>query len=74
MRNAIDADNWERAQRLVDDAATRFAQHEWAAAILTTMKRLISKRDKRRAMKEAMFSRRSLNVRLWSRDELRFCG
>ena len=74
VRGAIVADDWERAQRLVDGAATRFAAHEWAAAILATMRRLIGERDKRLAAKEASFSRMSLNVRLSSRDELRFCA
>ena len=55
VRVAIEADNWGQAQKLVDEAATRFAQHEWAAAIIATMRRLIGERDKRLAMKEAAF-------------------
>ena len=73
VRKAIDADNWERAQRLVDDAATRFQGHEWAAAILATMRRLIGERDKWFAMKEASFSNRSMNQRLASRSEALYC-
>ena len=73
MRKAIEADNWERAQRLVDDAATRFGGHEWTAAILVTMRRLIGERDKRIAMKEASFSNRSMNRRLASRVEALYC-
>ncbi len=73
VRTAIEADNWERAQRLVDDAATRFGGHEWAAAILATMRRLIGERDKRIALKEASFSQRSMNRRLASRTEALFC-
>ena len=57
VRVAIEADNWERAKRLIDDAATRFGAHEWAAAILATMRRLVGERDKWLAMKEASFSR-----------------
>ena len=73
VRAAIEADNWERAQRLVDDAAIRFAQHDWAAAVLATMRRLISERDKRVSSKEAAFAKRSMSGRLASRDEIRFC-
>jgi Ca-activated chloride channel homolog len=73
MRKAIEADNWERAQRLVDDAATRFGGHEWTAAILVTMRRLIGERDKWIAMKEASFSNRSMNQRLASRTEAMYC-
>ncbi|MEO8410287.1 MAG: VWA domain-containing protein [Propionivibrio sp.] len=69
VRAAIEADDWERAQRLVDEAAKRFVRHEWAAAILATMHRLIAERDKHLAMKEARFSSRSLSARLSSRDE-----
>ena len=69
VRAAIDADNWERAGRLADDAATRFGGHPWAAAIVATMRRLIGERDKRLAMKEASYAHRSLNVRLSVRDE-----
>ena len=69
---AIEADNWKQAQKLVDDAAARFAQHEWAAAIIATMRRLIAERDKRLASKEASFSRRSMSSRLSMRDEPMF--
>jgi len=72
VRMAIEADNWGQAQKLVDDAAARFAQHEWAAAIIATMRRLIGVRDKRLAMKEAAFSSRSMNSRLSLRDEPTF--
>lgn len=69
VRAAIAADNWERAQRLVDDAATRFGDHPWAAAILATMRRLVAGRDRAHALKEALYSHRALNVRLAARDE-----
>jgi hypothetical protein len=72
VRAAIEADNWGQAQKLVDEAAARFAQHEWAAAIIATMRRLIGVRDKRLAMKEAAFSSRSMNSRLSLRDEPTF--
>ena len=73
VRAAIDADDWKRAQRMVDDAATRFAGHEWAAAVIATMRRLIGERDKQLAMKEASYSRRAMCVRLTSTDETNFC-
>jgi Ca-activated chloride channel homolog len=69
VRLAIAANDWKQAQTLVDEAAARFAKHEWAAAIIATMRRLIGERDKRLAMKEAQFSRRQMNVRLSRRDE-----
>ncbi len=72
VRVAIEADNWGQAQKLVDEAAARFAQHEWAAAIIATMRRLIGERDKRLAMKEAAFSSRSMRTRLSQRDETTF--
>jgi Ca-activated chloride channel family protein len=72
VRVAIEADNWGQAQKLVDEAAARFAQHEWAAAIIATMRRLIGVRDKRLAMKEAAFSSRSMHSRLSLRDEPAF--
>ena len=56
VRAAVDADDWKRAKELVDQAATRFAGHEWAAAVIATMRRLIAERDKRLAMKEASYS------------------
>jgi hypothetical protein len=73
VRAAVDADDWKRAKDLVDQAATRFAGHEWAAAVIATMRRLIAERDKRLAMKEASYSMRSMNVRLSASDELDFC-
>ena len=69
VRAAVEADNWGQAQKLVDDAATRFAKNDWAAAIIATMRRLIGERDKRLALKEAAFSSRSMNSRLSLRDE-----
>lgn len=69
LRTAIAGDNWERARRLLDDAATRFHGHEWATAVLATMRRLVAGREKSRAMKEASFSSQSMHRRLASRDE-----
>jgi Ca-activated chloride channel family protein len=69
VRVAIDADDWPRAEQLASAALQRFAQHEWAAAILATMQRLIGARDKRLSAKEAMYASRSLNVRLSSAHE-----
>lgn len=72
VRTAIDADNWLLAQQLTEAAQTRFAQHEWAAAILATMHRLIGERNKRLASKESMYARHSLSLRLSSCDEASF--
>ena len=69
VRVAIEADDWGQAQKLVDEAATRFAKHEWAAAIIATMRRLIGERDKRLAMKEAAFCQPIDERRLSLRDE-----
>jgi Ca-activated chloride channel family protein len=69
VRSAIEADNWALAEKLVDEAATRFAGHEWAAAIIATMRRLVGERDKRFAAKEAAFSGAVLRSRLASREE-----
>ncbi len=70
VRAAIEADNWERARRLADDAATRFGRHPWAAAIVATMRRLVAERDKRLALKEAAYNSRGLSMRLTVKDEL----
>ena len=72
VRTAIEADNWVLAQQLTEAAQARFAQHEWATAILATMRRLIGERDKHRARKETLYARQSLNVRLSSREEANF--
>jgi Ca-activated chloride channel family protein len=69
VRAAIDANDWKRAQRLVDAAAKRFARHPWAAAIIATMQRLVGERDKRLAAKEASFSARRMQNRLASPHE-----
>jgi hypothetical protein len=69
VRAAIEADDWKKAQRLVAAAASRFAQHPWAAAIIATMQRLISARDRRLATKEASFSAHRMQNRLASPHE-----
>ncbi len=66
---AIAADNWLLAQQLVEAAQGRFAQHEWAAAILGTMRRLVGERNARRASKEAVYASHSMRNRLASFDE-----
>jgi Ca-activated chloride channel family protein len=71
VRAAIDAGDWRRAQDLVEGAIRRFAQHEWAAAILATMKRLIADRDQLVA-KELAFAARSMRSRLAALDEAGF--
>ena len=43
VRAAIAVVNWERARRLVEDAQARFAAHEWASAILATMRTLVAR-------------------------------
>jgi Ca-activated chloride channel family protein len=72
VRAAIEAGDWQRAQQLVDAAAVRFAQHEWASAILATMRRLVGERDGHLAAKEASFSMRSMRGRLLSPVEPNF--
>jgi Ca-activated chloride channel homolog len=64
LRAAIAIDNWERAQRLLEDAQARFAAHEWASAILATMRKLVAERDARRSMKEASYSSSRMANRL----------
>jgi Ca-activated chloride channel family protein len=64
LRAAIAVDNWERARRLVADAQARFAAHEWASAILATMRKLVADRDAQRSMKEARYSSSRMASRL----------
>ena len=64
LRAAIAVDNWERARRLVADAQARFAAHEWASAILATMRKLVADRDAQRSMKEARYSSSRMANRL----------
>jgi Ca-activated chloride channel family protein len=71
VRTAIEAKDWKRAQQLVDAAATRFAQHEWASAIIATMRRLVGDRDQL-AAKEASFSVNRMRRRLASPAEPAF--
>jgi Ca-activated chloride channel family protein len=72
VRAAIDALDWKRAQQLVDAVTARFAQHEWAAAIIATMRRLVGERN-RFAAKEASFSVSRMRRRLASPSEPAFC-
>jgi Ca-activated chloride channel family protein len=72
VRAAIEAGDWQRAQQLVDAAGARFAQHDWASAILATMRRLIGERDHHLAAKEASFSMHSMRHRLVSPAESSF--
>ena len=72
VRGAIEAGDWKRAQQLVDAASARFAQHPWAAAVLATMRRLVSEHDQRLGGKEASFAIRRMNRRLAARDEPAF--
>ena len=72
VRAAIEAGDWNRAQHLVDAAAARFTQHEWASAILATMHRLIGERDRPLAVKEASFSMHTMRRRLVSPAEPSF--
>ena len=69
LRAAIAVENWERAQRLLVDAQARFATHEWASAILATMRKLVADRDARRSMKEARYSSSRMANRLVVADE-----
>ncbi len=72
VRMAIEARDWTLAQRLVETAQGRFAGHEWAAAILSTMQRLIAQRDEQLATKEARYASRSMHGRLASLNEASF--
>jgi hypothetical protein len=69
VQAAIAADNWSLAEQLLETAQGRFAQHEWASAILATMKRLIDDRNARGAGKEAVYAHRSIHGRLASLNE-----
>ena len=72
VREAIEADDWQKAEQLASDAAVRFAPHEWAAAVLASIRRLIGERDKRLSSKEAAYARRLMNMRLSARNEPKF--
>jgi Ca-activated chloride channel family protein len=72
VREAIEADDWPKAEQLANDAAVRFAPHDWAAAVLASIRRLIGERDTRLASKEAAYAGRSMNTRLSVRNEPRF--
>ena len=69
VRQAIEGGDWAEAEKLVEMAKARFAEHDWAAAIIATMRRLIGQRDARFAAKEALFSASTLRGRLAARDE-----
>jgi Ca-activated chloride channel family protein len=64
VRVAIEANNWVLAHQLLEVAATRFAQHAWAAAILETMKRLVAECDKSISLKESGYATRQMRGRL----------
>ena len=70
VRAALEAGDWARARKLLDEALAVYAAHPWAKAILATMQRLVNEGDESVARKELRYSARNLNSRLASSYEV----
>lgn len=69
MRTAAGRGDWAMVDRLLDEAARRFADNEWVAAVLAAMKEIADSRSRERMMKESMYSSGKLRSRLSPKDE-----
>jgi len=72
MRLAAREGDWAAVDRMLADARARYAGNEWVAAVLAAMAEVAQSRSRERLMKEAMYSSERLNMRLSSKDEMRF--
>jgi Ca-activated chloride channel family protein len=69
VRVAVVAGDWGRADALLAEATRCFAGHEWAQAVLATMRKLVARRDEQLSAKEARFAQASMSRRLSGKDE-----
>ena len=69
MRIAAAAGDWDKVDRLLQEATRQFAGNEWVAAVLASMTQIAEGRSRERLMKEAMYSSGKLRGRLVAADE-----
>jgi Ca-activated chloride channel family protein len=70
VREAASADEWQRVDRLIEEASRRFAGNPWVAAMLESMQSIARSRSRERMMKESRYSASRLHSRLAAKDEL----
>ena len=69
MRKAASEGDWTAVETLLAQATERYGDNEWVKAILESMQRIAQTRERRRMLKEAMYSASAMNLRLSARDE-----
>lgn len=56
MRQAADVNDWAGVDRMLEEVSRQFAGNEWVAVVLEAMRSIASTRERKRAMKEMMYS------------------
>ncbi len=68
-RRAVQSGDWDTADKLLQDAKVLFRSSPWVQDVLLSMETLAKKRDDAYFMKEAMFSKARMSMRLSSKYE-----
>jgi Ca-activated chloride channel family protein len=67
-RAAADGD-WAHVDRMLDDAARQFGEHDWLDAVLRAMRGIATNRERERTLKETMYAGSTLRNRLAAKGE-----
>lgn len=68
-REAARNNDWDRVDRLLEEAERRFAGNDWVASVVEAIRTVASSRSRARFMKEALYSASSFSQRLAEKDE-----
>lgn len=68
-REAARNNDWNQVDRLLTEAERRFANNEWVASVVESIRAVAKSRSRERFMKVALYSSASFSKRLVERDE-----
>jgi Ca-activated chloride channel family protein len=71
---AVGRGDWERVDRLLEEASRQFAGHGWVEAMLQSIREIAAARQRDLLSKEAMYASGKLRHRLMAKDEAEFVG
>ena len=70
MSQAAEAGDWPAVEQMIGQAQARFGQHDWLRDVMTSIVGIAMNRERRRMMKESLYSTNSLRYRLTRKEEL----
>ena len=69
IRDAASQGNWSEVDRILAAAEAKYADNEWVAGVLASIRSVATTRSRERLMKDSMYASKSFSKRLASKSE-----